>query len=883
MITSLLAPPPSSPRPERSLDSFEAVSDLCLHQWFERQAAQTPEAVAVLFEEQALTYDALNRRANQLARHLQSLGVGPETLVGICLENAPEMIVGLLGILKAGGAYVPLDPAYPSERLFFMLGDAGISVLLTQDALRTRLPSGEAHLICLDTGWDAIAAHTDENFDGGAGPDNLAYVIYTSGSTGQPKGVLISHRSICNNLAWRQREFPLGSEDRLLQTYSFSFDPSVWAIFWPLIAGAAVVLPRPGGIKDSAYLVETILRFGISVLGFGPAMLQVILNEPGIERCRSLRHVFCGGEALPPTLPERFWARLAADLHNVYGPTETTIDAAWHTCRRGSRPNLVPIGRALPGARLYLLDEQGQPVPPGSPGELYVAGIGLARGYWNRPELTRERFLPDPFSSDAVSRLYRTGDLARFNSEGALEYLGRTDQQVKLRGFRIELGEIEAALVRHPQVRDAVVAVRESGAGDPRLVAYVICREEWMPDDLRPFLESRLPNYMIPALFERLETFPLTPNGKVDRAALPEPRARDGGRAARYVAPRDPLQHQIASIWEGLLGIRPVGITDSFWELGGHSLLAARLFDQIAQVCGRRLPLSALYEGATVEHMAALLRQPADGEVVRSPLARIHEQGTQTPIFFLYGFLPLGGFYCFNLARALGPEQPFFALHPESGDGRDLPPTIEGMAAYYLQILREFQPRGPYRLGGFCGAGLVAYEMARRLEVLGETVEFLALIEVQSINVRVKRALHSLSERVGKALPPAARRGLFQRLQRVLLPPALAWQNVQKKCRRKRGGAVLEDRRTQDFIDRCDSAAGIYVPAPYGGKIELFCVSEGSEEEQRDALAWWRDAAYDADVHYIAGGHLTCLTEHVHSLGQRLGERLAALNPEPTE
>nr|QEO74659.1 condensation domain-containing protein [uncultured bacterium] len=445
-----------------------------LHELFEAQARATPDAAAVASEGERLSYAELDARANQLARRLRALGVGPDSLVGVMLERSAELVVALLGILKAGGAYVPLDPDYPEERLAFMLEDTRGNVILTEGLWRERLPAARARVICLDLERASIARESEESARVEVDADNLAYVIYTSGSTGRPKGVMISHGSICNRLLWMRDAFPIGPGDRVLQKTPYSFDASVWELFAPLFGGACVVMARPGGQQDSAYLVGAVADEEITVLQLVPSMLQLVADEPGLERCRGLKRMFCGGEVLPLELQEKFFRRLDADLINLYGPTEVSIDATYWFCERDGVRAYVPIGRPLANVQVYVLDAGLRPTPLGVPGELYVGGVGLARGYHGRPALTAERFAPDPFSAEPGARLYRTGDLARRHPGGEVEYLGRVDEQVKIRGFRIEPGEIEAALLTHPAVREAAVVARVDATGQTRLVAYAV-------------------------------------------------------------------------------------------------------------------------------------------------------------------------------------------------------------------------------------------------------------------------------------------------------------------------------------------------------------------------------------------------------------------------
>ncbi|HEX8117761.1 MAG TPA: amino acid adenylation domain-containing protein, partial [Pyrinomonadaceae bacterium] len=553
---------------------------LALHRMFEAQAERTPDAVALVFEGEQLTYGQLDERANQLAHHLRALGVGPESRVGIMLERSHEMVVGLMGILKAGGAYVPLDPDYPRERLSFMLEDAQVAVLLTHSEQLERLAARPRHAVCVDTEGPDIARRSTARPDCATDADNLAYVIYTSGSTGRPKGAMNTHAAIYNRLRWMQEAYGLTADDCVLQKTPFSFDVSVWEFFWPLATGARLVLARPGGHRDSAYLIDLIRRERVTTLHFVPPMLQVFLDEPGVETCESLRRVICSGEALPRELQERFHSRMGVtELHNLYGPTEAAVDVTAWACEPGDEHLSVPIGRPIANTQIYLLDKNYRPVPVGVTGELYIGGVQLARGYHARPALTAEKFIPAPLSAEPGARLYRTGDLARFLPGGEIEYLGRIDHQVKIRGFRIELGEIEAALNAHPAVREAIVLAREDAPGEKRLVAYVVLGEGKAPSnsEFRQALKEHLPEYMIPSQFVVLDELPLTPNGKVDRRALPAP---DRGRPSlerAFVAPRTPAEGMLASVWAEVLGVEQVGIHDNFFALGGDSIRSIKV------------------------------------------------------------------------------------------------------------------------------------------------------------------------------------------------------------------------------------------------------------------------------------------------------------------
>ncbi len=569
-------------------------TEWCIHELFEAQVERTPDAIAVVFEDTYLTYRELNARANQLAHHLREVGVGPEVLVGIYMERSLEMVVGILGILKAGGAYMPLDPIYPQERLAFMLTDAQVQIVLTQEELLASLPMLENSLVlCLTRDWEEITQKSSENLSTEITTDNLAYVMYTSGSTGKPKGVMISHRGICNYLLWIQRAYPLTEKDRVLQRASFGFDVSVREIFWPLIAGAQLVMIRAGNHYDIAYLIQLIRDQHITVVRFEPSVLQVLLKEQGLETCKNLRHVICGGELLPSELQEQLFIQLDTEFHNAYGPTEASISATFWTCKRDENYlRSVPIGFPIANTQIYLLDAHLQPVPVGIPGELYISGEGLARGYFNRPELTAEKFIPNPFCNEPGSRLYKTGDLARYRPDGSIEFLGRIDDQVKIRGFRIELGEIEVVLSQHVAVRDAVVLLREDLPGDKRLVAYIVPHPpEQVPSlhDLQSFLKQKLPEYMLPSAYVFLEVFPLTPSGKINRRALPAPERTRPALDTGFVAPRTSMEALIAEIWQEVLGVDRVGVYDNFFDLGGHSLLSMQVVARLEKQVGIRI------------------------------------------------------------------------------------------------------------------------------------------------------------------------------------------------------------------------------------------------------------------------------------------------------
>ncbi len=587
-----------------------------IHRIFAAQAAATPDRIALTCAGESLTYAQLNARTNQLAHRLIELGVGPDVLVGVCAERSVEMVVALYAILKAGGAYVPIDPSYPPARVAFMLEDAAVPVLLTQSHLADGLPATTAHVILLDTDRAAIAGRPSSDPDVAVADHHLAYMIYTSGSTGRPKGAMNTHGAIRNRLLWMQAAYDLRHDDAIVQKTPFSFDVSVWEFFWPLIAGARLVVARPGGHQDASYLVDLIQTEQITTMHFVPSMLQAFLQADGVADCRSLRRVICSGEALPYELVQRFFECLDAELHNLYGPTEAAVDVTWYPCRRDDPRGAIPIGWPIANTQIYVLDRAMQPVPIGVPGEIHIGGVQLARGYHNRPELTASKFVACPAelagsAMTAPARLYKTGDLGRYLPDGAVQYLGRLDFQVKIRGYRVELGEIEAVLGQHPAVREVVVDAPETSAGERRLVAYLVAMgEPPTTSELHHFLKDRLPQTMIPAAFVFLPALPLSPNGKVDRRALPAPSQERPRLGAHYVAPRTPVEAALAGIWAEVIGVERVGVNDNFFELGGDSIRSVQVAAKAGDA-GIELTIQQLFQHQTVAELAGAVEEPS--------------------------------------------------------------------------------------------------------------------------------------------------------------------------------------------------------------------------------------------------------------------------------
>ena len=695
-------------------------SDRCIHQLFETQVRQVPDAVALVYRDQRVSYGELNARANRLAHHLIAIGVKPDQPVAICLQRSPMMVVGLLAILKAGGAYVPLDPAYPSARLHQVLKDAAPHLLLADAAGRAALGAealADVTVVDLATAtpeWANLRASDPDPRALGLTSRHLAYVIYTSGSTGTPKGVMLEHRGLVNHTIWQVDQFQFRAHDIFLQRTSFAFDAAVWELWTALSIGARLILLPLDRQSDIRTILDLLHNYRVTVLQVVPSLLSALLTVAEVEQQQiaSLRYLFCGGELLRKELVNR-WLQLGSQvLVNLYGPTEATIDAAAWLCRARFDGAVVPIGCPIANTRIYLLDGDGAPVPFGAVGELYIGGAGVARGYLNRPELTAERFIASPFVDG--DRLYRTGDLARYLPDGNLEFLGRNDDQVKIRGFRIEPGEIAARLAEHPFVREAVVVAHEGPAGDKHLVAYVVVAAEHAleaegPDlagALRAHIGAHLPDYMVPSAFVRLAALPLTVNGKLDRKGLPAP--EDEAYAHRaYEAPQGEIETALAKIWAELLGVARVGRHDHFFALGGHSLLSVQLLSRALEA-GLTFSAADLFQAPVLSELASkirLKRQPSSPQVIS-----VLETGSQPPLFFV----PTGlgdCSYVLPLGKEMDLECPVYALPwPHFDDVH--PPTLEAIAAEVMLAVREIQPHGPdlplyfhpaaVRVSGFC-------------------------------------------------------------------------------------------------------------------------------------------------------------------------------------
>ncbi len=595
-----------------------------IHQLVEQQANLTPSAIALVGEDKQLTYHQLNSKANQLANHLRSLGVKKETLVGIYVERSLETVVGMLGVLKAGGAYVTIDNSYPPEYLQYVLLDTKLSVLLTQDKLVESIPDHEGHIIRLDKDWQEIAKQSETTPANIVEPNNLAYITYTSGTTGGPKGVMLTHQGVCQCWRWFQDSFPLNQNDKVMLKTGLGIDiSSRWESFWPLMSGACVVVAKPDGHKDNAYLVELIKREQITMLYFIPTILRLFLDEPGVETCTSLKRVFCGGGALHFTLKENFFGRLSnCELIEVYGSSESILASYWH-CKPGGNLEDDSLTRAIPGVSMYILNEQLEWVKPGETGEIYIGSEFVGRGYLNRPQLNAERFISNPFVNDTYPQLYRSKDLARLLPNGIFKLIGRLDRMVKVSGYSIEVEEVEAKLNEHPKVKQAAIAVSKDISGDNNLLAYVVSEElqqesaVQMAAQLRNFLHTKLPEYMIPSSFICLEQFPLLPNGKIDAESLPKPDVLRPALAQEFVAPRNSIEEELAKLWVKVLKVEPIGVYDNFYELGGQSLRGMRLLARVRNFFKVDFPICKFLEEPTVAGMAKTIESSLNSDRIK--------------------------------------------------------------------------------------------------------------------------------------------------------------------------------------------------------------------------------------------------------------------------
>ncbi len=837
---------------------------------FEEQARRTPEATAVSDEEGRITYAELDRRSNRLAHYLVELGVGPETLVGVSLPRSIDTLVSLLAILKAGGAYVPLDPGFPIERLRYMLEDSGTPLLLTHSNLAARFEGTDCRMICLNEVAQELSQRSPEPQAQRAGPDKLAYVMYTSGSTGRPKGVQVLMGGLTNFLLAMLERPGLSEQDVLLSVTSLSFDISGLELFLPLICGAQVATVTNATAGDGTRLRRALEQAGATCMQATPTTWRQLLAA-GWKGGKDFK-ALCGGEPMPHDLRVELLPRVGS-LWNMYGPTETTI---WSTVRRvSSMDEPITVGRPIANTQLYLLDAHGQPAPVGITGELYIGGAGVARGYLKRPELTAEKFVPDPFRS--TGRLFRTGDLGRYMSDGRVEILGRKDDQIKLHGVRIELGEISNSLIAHPAVQSAVVLGRKEQPDNPYLAAYIVKEPQAQvrEDELRYYLSERLPTAMVPSRYVFLEHLPLTPNGKIDKKGLPLPVDAASARDPRK-QPRNAIEAKLIQIWKDLLRVEQVGVQDDFFLLGGHSLLAVQMFNKIQEVFGVLLPLTSLFHQPNIEHLAALIYEHL-GSIPWPSLVEIQPGGGRPPFFCMHG-MPGDVLWYGRLIPYMVPDQPLWGLESLGLDGIQAPlKSIEDMAAHYIREIKSIQAEGPYYICGYSFGGSVAYELARQLQAQGDTIGLLAIIDHASLKSDYHKFKFSMSffQNMALNLPYRIRDALRLRGDEVtrrirrsisMVRNSLAgsyqhmdymdW-NVEELII----GASDMPEHIQTLIKLNFKAICEYEPKPYDGVLTLLRARGGPLFVSPDPDMGWDKFASEVDARIIPGSHLALFRE----------------------
>jgi amino acid adenylation domain-containing protein len=850
-----------------------------IHELFEAQVERNPAHPALVFRGRQLSYAELNARSNKLAHYLRQNGAANGSLVGLFMERSFEMVVALLAVLKSGAAYVPYDPELPASRLKMMLEDSRPVCVITQRALSGELAGYAGKTIVLDSGGKFMDAQPDSNPRIPVAPQDAIYAIYTSGSTGVPKAAINTHEAVANRILWMQDQYPLEAGDRILQKTPYSFDVSVWEFFWPIACGATLVIAMPGSHKDPAYLANTIGAERITTLHFVPSMLREFLEVPDLTGCGALKRVFSSGEALPRELAQKFYRRLSAELHNLYGPTESAVDVTYWDCATPTSCATVPIGRPIANVKAYILDRYLAPVPVGVAGELHLGGIAIARGYLNRPELSAARFIPDPFDHNPHARLYKTGDRTRFLADGNIEYLGRLDNQVKLRGFRIELGEIESALLGFNQIQSAVAALVETSPVGKCLIGYIVPAKPGLdPEAIRTFLKDRLPDHMIPAHFVFLESLPLLSNGKVNRAGLPVPQQWTTARQEQYAAPRDSVELQLVDMWETLLGMHPIGVNHNFFELGGHSMLVARLLFQLERAFGKRLSMATVFQRPTIAELADLLRNE---KVLLQPcrIFPIRAQGSRPP------FICLGaGPYFVPLAHRLGSDQPVMGVDVTQLDTDTLPAPLQmqDLAACVVKAIREFQPHGPYYLGGWCMWGLLMYEVAQQIIAAGDEVALLVMIDTIYPTHRAKLSYFAL---IGAAVQKSAYHATLVAKSKVAEIPAYLSQRI----RLLRGRVMTFWQRLEYLraiqnadgglemnLDPVIFAASSYEPQPYPSPVAIFQAVERPSGRHWDLGQVWHDLIRGPlESHDIVGGHDGMFKEpYVAALGNTLKNSL---------
>jgi len=853
-----------------------------IYQHIEAHAAQYPDAIALKCKEQQLTYAQLNQRANQLAHYLKSVGVTAEDRVAACVQPSLEIAVSLLGILKAGGVYVPLDPTFPEERLRTILDDTQAKVLLTQAHLLPNLPAIAQHSLCLDRDWETIEPFPTHNPETQIDLDQTAYIIYTSGTTGKPKGVMATHRNLINYILATQEQFGFNRDDVMPSIARSTFSISLFELLSPLAAGGTLVLLEREHVLDFPQMVQTLEQ--LTMIHTVPSLMQRLVtyikdNGLDLQKFQGVKHVFTGGDIVPPDLLESLKSVFAnANVYVLYGCSEVSSLCANYPVSRNKIITKSRVGKPFNNVRIRLYDSHQNLVPIGIPGEIYVSGAGVTKGYLHRDDLTREKFI----EIDG-QRFYRTGDLGRLGADGNIEFLGRTDFQIKLRGIRIELGDIEGTLRQAPGVREGVVVARELASGEQGLVAYIVLDREQNPAiaSIRDFLQAKLPDYMVPAAFVVLEAMPLNPNQKVDRRALPMPTTENLVGFNAFVPPSNELERQLTQIWEEVLGIKPIGIQNNFFDLGGNSLLAVQMLAEVEKQCGKNLPITTLLQSPTVEDLAKVLSTLEEQTMV-GDLVPLRSSGTKPPVFCIYGILLYQ-----DLVNQLDSNQPVYGVYLQEeveliktgnvDQHNSIFSSVQTIAARYLQAIRTLQPHGPYYLAGESFGGVVAFEMAQQLQAAGEEVALVALFDSKAPNSVVRMPLVQRLQLHGQMLLKQGLPYLLEKAQPVI-------QKVQQKFFAGRGKMLQlstegvpqtnSEEAPQDIREAVrQRASELYFPQPYSGKMVLFYAMERDAFEgecDRD-LGWKSVAAGGLEIYDVPGDHLGILKEpNVRVLAEKL-------------
>lgn len=893
---------------------FAVNPSLYVPDLIEARAQTMPEAIALICDDDRLTYRQLDQRANQFAQHLRALGVGANSLVGICTSRSLDMVVGILAIFKAGGAYVPLDPSYPADRLSFILSDAQMQIVVTQKQHADLFKGMDVQLACIDSDWDltpGMPKRGDANHDS---PESMAVVLYTSGSTGQPKGVILTHENLSHFVRLASLTHEVTEDDIYLQSAPIVYVVSIRQLLVPLAQGATVLIANSEQIHNPLMLFELIKSEAATLMdvipSFWRACMQQLAELPEKERRElldnSLRRIVSVGDALQADIPFEWRAGLGykAQLMNNFGQTETTGMLATYAIPENIQPGdgIVPIGSPIPETRIYVLDSEHKAVPTGEPGELYISSPCLAPGYLNRPELTAEKFIPNPFNDGLSSRLYRTGDMGRMRADGMIEFVGRTDHQVKIRGQRLELGEVEAVLLRHESVRECAVMARGDQADEKYLAAYIVAKDKSLTtSDLRQFVRNLLPDYMVPSAFVFLEEMPLTPNGKLNRPALPDPTtvASSAPDPCRQTEPRNHFERAIKEIWKELLRLDEVGIHDSFFDVGGHSLLSVRMFARIERDFGVRLPYTSLFHATTIAQIAELVEHVNEDITRWRIVVPVQTRGDKPPFFGVHAHEG-GVLFWRDIVSHLPKDQPFYALQARGVDGLTTPLNrVPDMARLYIQEIRKVQPHGPYFIGGYSLGGEVAFEMGQQLAREGEKVDLLAMLDTRNptrtIRPMVRVSGQSLAAELD-VVPPSDRRSVVRQkftghlLRLSMLSPKQKVEYILNQISVRVNGFVVSvivtifqllRRRLPDRIlllylrKRHREALVNYVPTVYPGRITLFRASESLATNPDDSLLGWGPlAAGGIDIFHFDASHAIVYGESAKAVAERLNECL---------